>query len=255
MFRCICLDLFPRTSGTADIKMDVSSHVETVCLLSKLNVKQHIEVELTMDEMDLTAAEKKASYEEIKEYVQEKELDTLAVIHHYDALIDEGNDPIHDPQPLQEYMDKWDGAAFIEQMQLNNKKAVLEIGVGTGRLAVRTAPLCSIFYGIDISPKTVKRAKKNLFSYENVTLICADLHIEQKRNAVKKAAELLNDGGIFVLSIDKNPAEFIDFGTRKLKIYPDKPEEIESYIKVAGMTTLNRYNTEFATIFVAQKDR
>ena len=47
-------------------------HVETVCLLSKLNVKQHIEVELTMDEMDLTAAEKKASYEEIKEYVLEK---------------------------------------------------------------------------------------------------------------------------------------------------------------------------------------
>ena len=46
--------------------------VETVCLLSKLNVKQHIEVELTMDEMDLTAAEKKASYEEIKEYVLEK---------------------------------------------------------------------------------------------------------------------------------------------------------------------------------------
>ncbi len=54
-------DMFPRTA-----------HVETVCLLSKLNVKQHIEVELTMDEMDLTAAEKKASYEEIKAYVLEK---------------------------------------------------------------------------------------------------------------------------------------------------------------------------------------
>ena len=33
-------------------------HTETVCLLSKLNVKQHIEVELNLDEMDLTAAEK-----------------------------------------------------------------------------------------------------------------------------------------------------------------------------------------------------
>ena len=49
-----------------------SVHCETVCLLSKLNIKQYIEVELTMDEMDLTAAEKKASYEEIKEYVLEK---------------------------------------------------------------------------------------------------------------------------------------------------------------------------------------
>ena len=47
-------------------------HVETVCLLSKLNVEHHIEVELNLDEMDLTAAEKKASYEEIKEYVLEK---------------------------------------------------------------------------------------------------------------------------------------------------------------------------------------
>ena len=31
---------FPQTSGASDIKMDISSHVETVCLLSKLNVKQ-----------------------------------------------------------------------------------------------------------------------------------------------------------------------------------------------------------------------
>lgn len=46
-------------------------HVETVCLLSKLNVKHHIEVELDMDEMDLTKAESKATYEEIKEYVLE----------------------------------------------------------------------------------------------------------------------------------------------------------------------------------------
>ena len=32
--------------------------VETVVLLSKLNAKQHIEVELNLDELDLTAAEK-----------------------------------------------------------------------------------------------------------------------------------------------------------------------------------------------------
>lgn len=49
-----------------------SCHVETVCLLSKLNVKHHIEVEITMDELDLTAAESKATYDEIKAYVLEK---------------------------------------------------------------------------------------------------------------------------------------------------------------------------------------
>lgn len=56
-----CVDMFPNTY-----------HVETVCLLSKLNVKHHIEVEITMDELDLTAAESKATYDEIKAYVLEK---------------------------------------------------------------------------------------------------------------------------------------------------------------------------------------
>lgn len=56
-----CCDMFP---GTV--------HVETVVLLSKLNTKQHIEVELNLDELDLTAAESKATYDEIKAYVLEK---------------------------------------------------------------------------------------------------------------------------------------------------------------------------------------
>ena len=48
-----------------------TEHVETVCLLSKLQSKEHIEIEVKMDELDLTAAEKKATYEEIKTYVLE----------------------------------------------------------------------------------------------------------------------------------------------------------------------------------------
>ena len=54
-------DMFPATE-----------HVETVVLLSKLNTKQHIEVELNLDELDLTSAESKATYDEIKAYVLEK---------------------------------------------------------------------------------------------------------------------------------------------------------------------------------------
>lgn len=45
--------------------------METVVLLSKFNAKQHIEVEIKMDELNLTAAESKATYEEIKAYVLE----------------------------------------------------------------------------------------------------------------------------------------------------------------------------------------
>ena len=45
-------------------------HVETVALLSKLSdVKDNIEVTVDMDEMDVTSAESKATYEEIKNYV------------------------------------------------------------------------------------------------------------------------------------------------------------------------------------------
>ena len=39
--------------------------------MSKLKSSEHIEVELNMDELDLTAAEKKATYQEIKDYVLE----------------------------------------------------------------------------------------------------------------------------------------------------------------------------------------
>ena len=59
-------------------------------------------------------------------------------------------------------------------MQVDNNKSVLEIGVGTGRLAVRVAPLCVAFYGVDISSKTIDRAAENLIGSENVSLTCAD---------------------------------------------------------------------------------
>ena len=46
--------------------------VETVVLLSKLKTDKHIDVELEKDELDLTTAESKATYEEIKQYVLDK---------------------------------------------------------------------------------------------------------------------------------------------------------------------------------------
>ncbi|MCH5342054.1 MAG: 23S rRNA (uracil(1939)-C(5))-methyltransferase RlmD, partial [Acetatifactor sp.] len=49
-----------------------SVHVETVCLLSKLREAKHqVSVTLDMDERNLTSAESKATYEEIKRYVAE----------------------------------------------------------------------------------------------------------------------------------------------------------------------------------------
>ena len=55
------VNLFPNTA-----------HVETVALLSKLDVDKHINIEIELDELDLTSAESKATYAQIKEYVWNK---------------------------------------------------------------------------------------------------------------------------------------------------------------------------------------
>ena len=54
------VDMFCWTSG-----------VECVALLSKLDTPQHIDIDLELDELDVTSAESKATYQEIKDYVLE----------------------------------------------------------------------------------------------------------------------------------------------------------------------------------------
>ena len=194
------------------------------------------------------------------------------LIEHYDKLIDEGDDPTKDSPELREYMDKWDGRKFIDAMCLSKEKTVLEIGVGTGRLATRVAPFCKEFTGIDLSPKTIVRARENLAEYPNAKLVCDDfntysfkegfdviyssltfMHIENKAAAIKKAASLLCKDGLFVLSIDKNRDEFIDMGTRKIKIYPDKKEDIPRFMCEADLNVLEEFETEHAYLFVGKK--
>ena len=55
------VDMFPGTY-----------YVEMVALLSKLDVDKHVDVEIKLDELDLTSAESKATYAQIKEYVWNK---------------------------------------------------------------------------------------------------------------------------------------------------------------------------------------
>lgn len=158
-------------------------------------------------------------------------------------------------------------------MKLDKTKSVLEIGVGTGRLALRTIPLCKHFYGIDISPKTIDRARHNLSAHRNVTFICNDfmqhefgicfdviyssltfMHIGDKQKCINRIYSLLNPSGRFVLSIDKNQNKYIDYGSRKIEIYPDSPTDMQSYIKESGLTLFDRIETELAYIFVCTKE-
>ena len=191
---------------------------------------------------------------------------------HYDLLIEENNDPVRDPVVLQEYMDLWDGRLFLEMLELNPSKSVLEIGVGTGRLAVRTAPCCRHLTGIDMSAKTIERAQENLREYPNMSLICNDflthsfsetfdviyssltmMHFSDKALVIGKMSSLLNDGGLLCLSIDKNQSEWIDMGSRRVRIYPDTPEKTVTFAEQAGLKVKRIIETENAYLLAFSK--
>ena len=196
----------------------------------------------------------------------------MDVIIHYDMLIDENNDPFRDPPVLQAYMDQWDGSIFLEALKLDENKSVLEIGIGTGRIAAKVAPGCMKLTGIDISSKTIERAKENLKEHQNISLICDDfnrytfqetfdviyssltmMHFEDKRQVISKVDALLRDGGVFCLSIDKNQSEYIDMGTRQIRVYPDTPDEMVSLIEESNMTLESVLETENAYIIISRK--
>ena len=167
-------------------------------------------------------------------------------------------------------MNKWDGQIFMDKLNISKDMSVLEIGVGTGRLALKIAPLCKWFVGIDLSPKTVERATVNLSNYGNISIICGDfldtkfntkfdviyssltfMHIEEKQLAIEKVKQSLNDNGRFVLSIDKSQDDIIDMGSRKIRIYPDNPKTIQQHLLKAGLTLIEIIEIEFAYIIIA----
>ena len=129
---------------------------------------------------------------------------------------------------------------------------------------------CKSFTGIDMSRKTIERAKENLKDFANINLICADfleydfprkfdviyssltfMHIQDndKFRAIKKTADLLAENGRFILSVDKNQQTELD----KIYVFPDIPEKTEEFILNAGLVTENKFETEFAVIFSAVK--
>ena len=70
MLRCVAINMFPYTDA-----------VEAVCLLSKLKSDKYIDVEVEMDEFDLTVAESKATYKEIRDHILEKYDVKISALH------------------------------------------------------------------------------------------------------------------------------------------------------------------------------
>ena len=201
-----------------------------------------------------------------------KIVDTLT---HYEMLIDENNDPVHDLEELKLYMTNWDGPLFYNALELDKDKKVLEIGIGTGRVAISVLEQgCNKLVGIDISPKTLLRAKENLVKYDNLVLqekdildyketkdpfdivysVLTFMHIEDKETAFLNIRELLKDNGTFILSVSSNE-EWFDFGDRMIKLYP---MEIENYIQLLTkvgfrVEMVEHTESNFATIIKVRK--
>ena len=79
------------------------------------------------------------------------------------------------------------------------------------------------------------------------------MHFENKAAVITKIANLLKDNGIFCLSIDKNQSEYIDMGTRKIKVYPDTLDNIISLIGATSMSIVKTIEIDNAHIIVSRK--
>lgn len=192
---------------------------------------------------------------------------------HYDLLLAEGNDPVLDPPALADYMNGWDGVDFLDMLCLNAGCRVLEIGVGTGRLALRILGAgCASYTGMDLSESTLRRAGEHLAGFGCTALIAGEfptdapegpfdricssltfLHIQNKAAAVRKIAQLLAEGGRTVISLDKEQSNVLDMAVRQVRTYPDDPFVITALMESAGLRVLETRETERAWLIAAGK--
>ena len=73
-----------------------------------------------------------------------------------------------------------------------------------------------------------------------------------KKQILSKVAGLLSNQGILCLSIDKNQSEYIDMGTRKIRVYPDTPDKLIPIIQETTMRVVDSYETEFAYVLICK---
>ena len=193
-----------------------------------------------------------------------------AVATHYDLLLENGNDPVTDPPALRAYMDGYDGEPFVQELLASPLSSVLEIGCGTGRMAERIIQKTGSFLGIDLSPKSVEKAKSR---FPSTRFLCGDfltypfnerfslifstlafMHIEHKKSAIEKIFSLLKKSGKFVLCIDQDTRTVVDTGYSAVTVYPDDPQETERLFNAVGFQTVKIQKTERGFVFSAVKE-
>ena len=55
------------------------------------------------------------------------------------------------------------------------------------------------------------------------------------------------------MSLDKEKNRVLDYGTRKIKLYPDDPEKTCQILCDAALSLVDSFETDRANILVAQK--
>lgn len=179
----------------------------------------------------------------------------ISVKEHYDYLIRIGDDPFRDDELTRKYMDRWTGENFFDLLELSKQKQVLEIGVGTVRLAkIVLEKGCKSFTGIDISKDTLKRTEVNLSNFKNIIFLNDDvvmhaftekydvvysaltfMHISNKYDVLAKIKEILKPNGVMVISFFNVIDEYLDFGLHKVELFPNKIDEILEALKALDL--------------------
>ena len=180
----------------------------------------------------------------------------VTVEKHYDLLTSEGDDPVHDPPKLREYMDRYDGPAFFEQLGSVTGVRVLEIGIGTGRLAIKALKQRpELLVGLDVSRNALAKCRRNIGDSKRLVLQQATfpewdsdatfdviyssqtfMHIAELEDSFGRIRQLLSANGHVLISF-ANCDRIVDFGDRVLRLYRHDPEEIESAATNSGLTS------------------
>lgn len=171
---------------------------------------------------------------------------------HYERLAESGHGR-NDPPLLQEYMARWDGPPFWNALGDIRGKDVLEAGIGLGRIARQVLKKgCRSLTGLDISPKTIAAAEKDLDEFPNIELVLSDItdfvrpesfdaafsvltmmHVQDKQQALQNIMGSLRPGGHLVLSLD-NSTDLLDFGSWTVTLYPWAPERYSQLLSSMG---------------------
>ncbi|MEA3265895.1 MAG: class I SAM-dependent methyltransferase [Candidatus Fermentibacteria bacterium] len=133
-------------------------------------------------------------------------------------------------------------------------KDVLEVGIGVGRMARQILKRgCGHLTGLDISPKTIAVAQKDLAEFPNLELTLADItefrrnlsfdlaysvltfmHVEDKPAALENIVASLRPGGSIVLSIDNSSSNSVDFGKWTVAVSRWLPAQYVAALKDLG---------------------